>query len=65
MKKIFATTAAELILISIVDTAFATQAVVAEPVPFKGSIQAVETLEIITPTIFVKGTGSGNATQSN
>lgn len=32
------------------------------PVPFKGSLQAVESYEVNVPTLLVQGSGSGNAT---
>jgi hypothetical protein len=61
MKKILAFVIALLILPALVISVFAPAAAMA-PAPFKGSIQAIETHNIIPPTMFVKGTGSGNAT---
>jgi hypothetical protein len=42
--------------------ALAGPAAAAEQVPFKGSVQAVETYDIQFPTMFVDTTGTGNAT---
>ena len=45
----------------IVTAAFAAPAA-ATGVPFKGTIEAVETNDVQFPTLYVDGTGSGNAT---
>ena len=44
-------------------TAFAAPAATERHLLFKGSLQAIETNEVVFPTLFVDGTGSGNATQ--
>jgi hypothetical protein len=61
MKKILASVIALLILPALVITTFAPAAAM-KPLPFNGTIQAVEMQEVIPPTMFVNGTGSGNAT---
>ena len=43
-------------------TALAGSAAAEKEVPFRGSIQAVEIAEVQFPTLFVDGSGSGNAT---
>jgi hypothetical protein len=42
--------------------ALASPAAAEKPVPFKGSVQAVETSVVQFPTLFVDASGSGNAT---
>ena len=62
MKKIFVSTAIALLLLIIL--ASTTLAAPAEKqLLFKGSQQAVQTQQVVFPTAFISGTGSGNATQ--
>jgi hypothetical protein len=65
MKKTFVSTAiALLILIVLASTTFAAPAAGERQLLLKGSLEAVETHQIVPPTtMFVDGTGSGNATQ--
>jgi hypothetical protein len=65
MKKIIvSTTIALLILIVLASTTFAAPAAGERQLLLKGSLEAVETHQIVPPTtMFVDGTGSGNATQ--
>ena len=42
--------------------AFASPKVAEKQLPFRGAIQAVETGEFQFPTVFVDGSGTGNAT---
>ena len=62
MKKLFAVSTALFILIALATSVFAAPAADVQPVPFKGAIQAIETQEIIPPTMYVNGAGSGKAT---
>jgi hypothetical protein len=62
MKKTFASIfVALLLLIVLASIAFASRA--DKQMRFKGSFQAVENNEVDWPTIYVHGSGSGNATQ--
>jgi hypothetical protein len=64
MKKIFISTIVALLLMMVVaSTTFAARTVSEHQLLLKGSWQAVETSQVVFPTIFVTGTGSGNATQ--
>ena len=64
MKKIFVSTVtALLLLIAIASTTFAAPAEGVRQLLLKGSVQDTETQQVVFPTIFVNGTGSGNATQ--
>jgi|RhiMetdeSRZDD1v2_1073273.scaffolds.fasta_scaffold139135_3 hypothetical protein len=65
MKKTFVSTAiALLILIVLASTTFAAPAAGERQLLLKGSLEAVETHQIVPPTtMFVDGTGSGNTTQ--
>jgi hypothetical protein len=65
MKKTFGSTIiALLILIVLASTTFAAPAAGERQLLLKGSLEAVETHQIVPPTtMFVDGTGSGNATQ--
>jgi hypothetical protein len=63
MKKIFLSTVIALQLLIVVSgVSFAHPAAKAVQVPFKGTIQAVETHVINFPNMFVNGSGSGNST---
>lgn len=62
MKKILVSTVIALLLVGVlVSMAFASQA--QKQLLLKGSLQAVENNEVDWPTIYVHGSGSGNATQ--
>jgi len=50
-------------MLVLASTAFAAPAAAAKgPLPFKGSIQPVETTDFQPPTLYIDATGSGNAT---
>ena len=51
-----------LLVILVVGTTLAAAASARKPLPFKGSIEALETYQISGPTMFVTATGSGEAT---
>ena len=60
MKRIFASTVAALLILSaLASFAFAAPA----QVPFKGSLHATEGYQVEPPTLYVNGSGVGNATQ--
>ncbi len=60
MKKILASTVAALLILSaLASFAFAAPA----QVPFKGSWHATESYRVEPPTLYVNGSGTGNATQ--
>ena len=62
MKKIFASTVIALLLLTVLASiGYAAHAADVQ-LPFKGSLQAVETYKVDFPTLFVDGSGSGNAT---
>ena len=64
MKKIFlSATTALLLLIVLVSVAFAAPTMSERQLVLKGSVQDTETQQVVFPTGFVNGTGSGNATQ--
>lgn len=64
MKKIFVSTViALLLLIVLASTTFAAPAAAERELLFKGSLQALETYEVVFPTLFVNSSGSGEATQ--
>jgi hypothetical protein len=64
MKKIFVSTAATLLLLIVLASAvFAAPTASERQLLLKGSLQDTETQQVMFPTIFVNGTGSGNATQ--
>ena len=64
MKKIFVSTLTVLLLVIILtSTVSAALAEGERQLPLKGSLQTAETQQVMLPTIFVSGTGSGNATQ--
>jgi hypothetical protein len=64
MKKIFVSTAATLLfLIVLASAVFAAPTASERQLLLKGSLQDTETQQVMFPTIFVNGTGSGNATQ--
>ena len=61
MKKIFVSVVITLVLLTVLATiGFASRG--QKQLPLKGSLQAVENNEVDWPTIYVHGTGSGNAT---
>ena len=63
MKKTFVSTIIALLLFAILaSTTFAAPAAGERQLFLKGSVQDTETQQIVFPTIFVNGTGSGNAT---
>ena len=61
-KRSVATGFAVLLLFVMVSTALAAPGAANVPLPFKGSIQAVETSVVQPPTLYVDANGSGNAT---
>jgi hypothetical protein len=64
MKKILVSTGiALLLLIVLASTTTAAPAAAERQLLFKGSLQAVQTQQVVFPTAFVNGAGSGNATQ--
>ncbi|MEP7135673.1 MAG: hypothetical protein ABI904_12140 [Chloroflexota bacterium] len=64
MKKIFVSTlTALLLLIVLASTVFAAPTASGQRLLLKGSVQDLETQQVVFPTVFVNGTGSGNATQ--
>ena len=64
MKKIvLSATTALLLLILLVSTVFAAPTMSERQLLLKGSLQDTETQQVVFPTIFVNGTGSGSATQ--
>lgn len=64
MKKIFGSTLTALLLVIVLaSTVFAAPAAGERQLLLKGSLQDTETQQVVFPTIFVNGTGSGNATQ--
>ena len=64
MKKIYVSTViALLLLIALASRTFASQIAGERQLLLKGSLQATETHLVTPPTMFVDGTGSGNATQ--
>jgi len=64
MKKIFVSTLTSLLLlIALAGTVFAAPNGSERQLLLKGSLQDTETQQVVFPTIFVNGTGSGNATQ--
>ncbi len=64
MKKIFGSTLTALLLVIVLaSTVFAAPAAGERQLLLKGSLQTAETQQVVFPTIFVNGTGSGNATQ--
>jgi hypothetical protein len=62
-KKFVSTIIALLLLIVLASTTFAAPAAGERQLPLKGSLLDSETQRVVFPTIFVEGTGSGNATQ--
>src|SRR5215207_4729616 len=63
MKKIFGSTVtALLLLIVLASSVFAAPTMAERQWLLKGSLQDTETQQVVFPTIFVNGTGSGNAT---
>ena len=63
MKKIFVSTAiALLLLIVLASTSFAAPTMSARQLLFKGTLHTVQTQQVVFPTLFVEGMGSGNAT---
>jgi hypothetical protein len=63
MKKlIISTVAALLLLTALTSIVFATPAVADKQLPLRGSLHAVENDVVDWPTIYVHGSGSGNAT---
>ncbi len=63
MKKTFvSTTIALLLAIVFASPTFAAPAAAERELPFKGSLQALETNEVDFPTLFVTASGSGEAT---
>jgi len=64
MKKTFGSTViALLLLIVLASTTFAAPAAGERQLLLKGSLQAVETHEVVFPVFYLDATGSGNATQ--
>jgi len=64
MKKIFGSTLTALLLVIVLaSTVFAAPAAGERQLLLKGSLQTAETQQVVFPTIFVNGSGSGNATQ--
>lgn len=64
MKKIFGSTLIVLLLmIVLASTVFAAPTASERELLLKGSVQDTETQQVVFPTIFVNGMGSGNATQ--
>ena len=64
MKKLFVSSIVALLLLTVLaSTTFAAPAAGERQLLLKGSVQDTETQQVVFPTIFVKGTGSGNATQ--
>lgn len=64
MKKIVVSTAiALLLLIVLASITFAAPLAGERQLLLKGSLQTAETQQAVFPTVFVNGTGSGNATQ--
>jgi hypothetical protein len=64
MKKTFVSTVIGLLLLIVLASrTVAATAAEERQLPLKGSLEAVETHQIVLPTMFVDGTGSGNATQ--
>jgi len=64
MKKTFVSMiVAQLLLTVLVSTVFAAPTMADRQLLLKGSVQDTETQQVVFPTIFVNGTGSGNATQ--
>ena len=64
MKKIFlSVTTALLLLVVLVSTVLAAPTMSERQLLLKGSLQDTETQQVVFPTIFVNGTGSGKATQ--
>ena len=60
-KRSVATGIALLLLFALTSSAFAAPADAKGPLPFKGSIQSVETYDVQFPTMYVDANGSGNA----
>lgn len=64
MKKIFGSTVtAMLLLIVLASSVFAAPRASERGLLLKGSLETTETQQAVFPTLFVNGTGSGNATQ--
>ena len=64
MKKIFVSTVTALLLmIVLAGIVFAAPTASERELLLKGSLQTAETQQPVFPTVFVNGTGSGNATQ--
>jgi len=63
MKKLYISTIVVLLLLIVASTTFAAPAAGERQLPLKGSLLDSETQRVMFPTIFVDGTGSGNATQ--
>lgn len=64
MKKIFGSTVtALLLLIVLASSVFAAPRASERELLLKGSLETTETQQAVFPTLFVNGTGSGNATQ--
>ena len=64
VKKVFVSIVTALLLVIVLaSTTFAASTVSEHQLLLKGSWQAVETSQVVFPTIFVNGSGSGNATQ--
>jgi hypothetical protein len=64
MKKTFVSTIITLLLLIVLaSTTFAAPAVGERQLLLKGSLDAIETRQIVPPIMFINGTGSGNATQ--
>jgi uncharacterized alpha/beta hydrolase family protein len=64
MKKVFVSiVTAMLLLIVLTGATFAAPAAGERNLLLKGSLESTETHQVVAPTIFVTGSGSGNATQ--
>ncbi len=64
MKKLLVSTAIVMLVLSVLaSTAFAAPAMAEKQLLFKGSLRALESYEVIFPTLFVDSGGSGEATQ--
>ena len=64
MKKTFLSTLAALLLVIVLaSTVLAAPSASERELLLKGSLETTETQQAIFPTVFVNGTGSGNATQ--
>jgi hypothetical protein len=64
MKKVLGSTiAALLLMIILASSVFAAPRASERELLLKGSLETTETQRVVPPTVFVNGTGSGNATQ--